>query len=67
MRKATWLSDPKVKSRRTLVRVATGRSRRMGEEDELGMLDLLLSSLQELLHTTPASCKLVPRVWGKSI
>ncbi|MQL82973.1 hypothetical protein Taro_015455 [Colocasia esculenta] len=32
-----------------------------GEEDELGMLDLLLSSHQDLLHTTPACSKFAPR------
>ncbi|MQL94249.1 hypothetical protein Taro_026905 [Colocasia esculenta] len=42
-------------------------ARRTGEEDELLVVDPQLPSPQELLHKTPASSKLVPRVWVKSI
>ncbi|MQL95784.1 hypothetical protein Taro_028454 [Colocasia esculenta] len=38
-----------------------GRNRRNGEEERLGVGDLLLPSHQELLHTTPKRCKLVPK------
>ncbi|MQM07100.1 hypothetical protein Taro_039935 [Colocasia esculenta] len=55
-RRPTWAVDrfdlPLVDSKWTIY---TGRSRRTGEEDELGMLDLLLSNHQELLHMTPES------------
>ncbi|MQM05535.1 hypothetical protein Taro_038347 [Colocasia esculenta] len=37
------------------------RSRREGEEERLGVDDLLLPSHQELLHTTQTRCKLVPK------
>ncbi|MQL97619.1 hypothetical protein Taro_030313 [Colocasia esculenta] len=47
--------------------VCAGHSRRTGEKDVLLVVDSQLPSHQELLHTTPASCKLVPRVWVKSI
>ncbi|MQL88283.1 hypothetical protein Taro_020840 [Colocasia esculenta] len=42
--------------------VCAGRSRHNGEEDELLVVVPQLLSHQELLHTTPASSKLVPRV-----
>ncbi|MQL73290.1 hypothetical protein Taro_005628, partial [Colocasia esculenta] len=41
--------------------VCAGRSRRNGEEDELLVVVPQLLSHQELLDTTPASSKLVPR------
>ncbi|MQM20145.1 hypothetical protein Taro_053159, partial [Colocasia esculenta] len=41
------------------------RSRRTGEEYVLLVVDPQLPSPQELLHTTPASCKLVPRLQMK--
>ncbi|MQL79172.1 hypothetical protein Taro_011624 [Colocasia esculenta] len=42
-------------------KVCAGRNRRTGEEDILLVVDSQLPSHQELLHTTAASCKLVPR------
>ncbi|MQM16529.1 hypothetical protein Taro_049490 [Colocasia esculenta] len=38
-----------------------------GEEERLGVDDLLVPSHQELLHTTLASSKSIPRVWVKTI
>ncbi|MQL95505.1 hypothetical protein Taro_028181 [Colocasia esculenta] len=43
-------------------KIATGRSRCNGEEDELLVVVPQLLNHQELFHTTPASFKLVPRI-----